>query len=437
MRLLALTALTLFLIIPMSLSAATWGIAASSTSDSAALFEYNVDSGQFEFGDQIPLGTYGNYPYDAVMRPHDDEVWIVGASGDGVVVIDSAGSIIQEIPAGEYPVSVAFNHLGGIALVSCRDSDKLDIIDLATYTVTGSLEIPGAGLGPGNIIFDPLGDRFFLVEWYGDLLFEIAPDGSAIMDQASVGNNLWQLATDPNLAGPLFVTDRGTDQVRVIDPETLIQIRTVDVGDDPWGLDVDVEYVVVCCEDSHDVFRIDSQDWSVLRYELPADTEPRDVNITTGLIPVGGRTLLGAAAYVCGGQASGSDPLFVFDIFDLTLLDTLDVPGTNTNVVAVEAQWGLVSAVEDLPAVGNLNLQAAPNPFNPHTQISFELDAPTRIQLNLYDLGGRLVKRLLDETRPSGPNSYHLDGRGLASGIYFCRLQGTEYPATVKVQLIK
>ena len=112
---------------------------------------------------EIDILPEANYPYDATMRPGHLEVWVPGASGDGVVVLNSSASIIHEIPTGEYPVSVAFNTRESIALVSCRDSDRLDIINTDTYTVTGSLPIPGAGLGPGNIIFDPRGDRFFLV----------------------------------------------------------------------------------------------------------------------------------------------------------------------------------------------------------------------------------------------------------------------------------
>ena len=425
-----------------SSATAQWGLVGCSTSDSATTFYWDVPNGEFVFNPAIPLGVYGNYPYDAVMRPGDNEVWIAGASGDGVVVIDGSGTIDKEIPTGEYPVSIAFNPRENMALVSCRDSDRLDIIDTDNYTVSGSLDIPGTSLGPGNIVFDPQGDRFFLVEWYGDLLFEIAPDGSAIVDQVSVGNSLWQLAIDPNFGGYLFLTDRGTDQVRAIDPESLQQVQAIDVGDDPWGIDVDDSIVIVCCEDSHDIYRIDGFSFSVSQMDLAPDADPRDVNITTGFMPVGDKTLLGGAAYICGGQTSSGSPLYVVDIYSMELLDAPIVPGTNTNVVAVEAQWPLPSAVEDLPGAAVLNVKAAPNPFNPRTAISFDLDDQARVKLAVFDLAGRMVRLIDAGTLGSGRRVIEWDGTGrdgrqLASGSYMVIVQAGDLLAGTKVALLQ
>jgi len=425
-----------------SLATAQWGLDGCSTSDSANTFYWDWETGEFVVSPATPLGVYGNYPYDAVMRPNNSEVWIAGASGDGVVVMDEFGTILHEIPTGDYPVSLAFNPRENIALVSCRNSDRLYIIDTNTYAVSDSLDIPGTYLGPGNIIFDPQGDRFFLVEWYDDLLFEIAPDGSAIVDQASIGNNLWQLAIDPNFGGYLFLTDRGTDQVRVIDPETLLQVQAIDVGDDPWGIDVDDSIVIVCCEDSHDIYRIDITDYSVTQMDLAPDADPRDVNITTGFVTVGEKTLLGGAAYICGGQTSTGSPLYVVDLYSMDLLDTIIVPGTNTNVVAVEAQWPLPSSVEDLPGAATLNVKAAPNPFNPRTKISFDLDDEAPVKLAVFDLAGRMVRLIDAGTLGSGRRSIEWDGkdrggRKLASGSYLVMIQAGDLLAGTKVVLLQ
>jgi YVTN family beta-propeller protein len=421
---------------------AYWGLVGCSTSDSASTFYYEWQTGEFVFSPAIPLGVYGNYPYDAVKRPGDTEVWIAGASGDGVVVISPAGVITHEIPTGEYPVSIAFNPRENIALVSCRDRDRLDIINTDTYTVTGSIPVPNAGLGPGNIIFDPQGDRFFLVEWYGDMLFEIAADGSGIVDQISTGNDLWQLTIDPNFGGYLFLTDRGTDQVRVIDPETLLQVQTIAVGDDPWGIDVDGDIVVVCCEDSHDIFIIDANDFSATQMLLDPDADPRDVNITTAWVTVGDKTLLGGAAYICGGQTSLGSPLYVLDLLSMNLMDPVDVPGTNSNVVAVEAQWPLPSAVEDLPATVSLNVKAAPNPFNPRTEISFVLKDEAPVKLAVFDLNGRMIRLIDAGTLGPGPRAIEWDGtdnRGqrLPSGCYMVTIQAGDLLESTKVALVQ
>ena len=58
------------------------------------------------------------------------------------------------------------------------------------------------------------------VDWYDDHLYEIAPDASAVLDAVIIGDSCWQLVVDPD-GEYIYVTDRGTDQVRVIDQETL------------------------------------------------------------------------------------------------------------------------------------------------------------------------------------------------------------------------
>ncbi len=424
-------------------AAAYWGLAGCSGDDTAAIFHYDWQTSQFEVGPSIALGPFGENPSDAVHRPYPgDEVWITGADGNGVVVIDPTGAVIHEIPTGAYPVSVAFSHLDGIALVSCRDSDRLDIVDLATYTVVDSLAIPGGR--PGNIVYDPRGKRFFVAEWNGDMLFRIAPDGSSITGQASVGTNLWQLAIDPNFRQrPLYVTDLGTDQVRFIDPESLTQIDAVVVGDDPRGIDVDGELVVVCCESSNDVFLIDGfNNGAVTRLELPVDADPRDVSIATGFVSTKGqKVLLGGAAYVGGGLTSAGSPVYVIEMWSFELVDAIVLPGIDAKVVTVESQWPIPSSVEDLPGASVLKPTATPNPFNPSTTISFTLNEQAEVALGVFDLAGRLVRRMDVGTKGAGSQSIAWDGtdgngRRCSAGTYLLLLEAGDLQAGTKVVLL-
>ena len=47
---------------------------------------------------------------------------------------------------------------------------------------------------------------FYLVDWYGDDLYEIAADGSAILNQVTVGSSLWQLVVAPD-GQEIYLTD--------------------------------------------------------------------------------------------------------------------------------------------------------------------------------------------------------------------------------------
>lgn len=69
--------------------------------------------------------------------------------------------------------------------------------------------------------------------------------------------------------------------------------------------------------------------------------------------------------------------------------------------------------------------QNYPNPFNPTTTISFSLPISSHVKLNVYDLFGREVATLVDETKSSGQWSVRFDvsDRNLSSGVYFCRIE--------------
>jgi Zn-dependent metalloprotease len=95
-----------------------------------------------------------------------------------------------------------------------------------------------------------------------------------------------------------------------------------------------------------------------------------------------------------------------------------------------------IIAVSGLSGVGEDDLQVAmvpvldqnvPNPFNPSTVISFNLPRVGHASLKVYDVKGALVRVLLDEERPAGPQQVVWDGTGennrpVASGVYFYRL---------------
>jgi hypothetical protein len=74
-----------------------------------------------------------------------------------------------------------------------------------------------------------------------------------------------------------------------------------------------------------------------------------------------------------------------------------------------------------------LLLQNHPNPFNPNTTIAFELPVATHAVVEVFDVRGRSVKRLLDRDLAAGRHDVVWDGRdrrgrSAASGVYFYRL---------------
>lgn len=81
--------------------------------------------------------------------------------------------------------------------------------------------------------------------------------------------------------------------------------------------------------------------------------------------------------------------------------------------------------------------QNYPNPFNPTTEIRFSLPAEMQVQLQVYDITGRLVGNLIDETLPAGNYQETFNGSNLASGVYFYRLRANDQVMVRKMMLIK
>jgi hypothetical protein len=69
-----------------------------------------------------------------------------------------------------------------------------------------------------------------------------------------------------------------------------------------------------------------------------------------------------------------------------------------------------------------------PNPFNPHVTIPFVLPADGVVDLSIYDVGGRLVRTLVEGQQSAGKQSVawlgvDAAGRPVSSGVYFVRLK--------------
>jgi hypothetical protein len=87
-------------------------------------------------------------------------------------------------------------------------------------------------------------------------------------------------------------------------------------------------------------------------------------------------------------------------------------------------------------------LQNYPNPFNPETQISFTLPRQNKVTVRIYDVTGRLVKALLDETRDPGShrvqwNGTNAEGKKVSSGMYLYEVRYERSVQIRKMMMVK
>ena len=81
--------------------------------------------------------------------------------------------------------------------------------------------------------------------------------------------------------------------------------------------------------------------------------------------------------------------------------------------------------------------QNYPNPFNPVTKINFAIQKQGLVTLKVYDMLGREVASLLNETKAAGHYTVEFDASKLSSGIYFYKLQTGSFTSIKKMVLVK
>ena len=95
---------------------------------------------------------------------------------------------------------------------------------------------------------------------------------------------------------------------------------------------------------------------------------------------------------------------------------------------------GILSA--EIPLILGLD-QNFPNPFNPSTTIRFDLDRRSHVRLRVFDVLGREIGELANDTRDPGTYTILFQPEGLSSGVYLYRLETEDGTISRKMILQK
>ena len=80
---------------------------------------------------------------------------------------------------------------------------------------------------------------------------------------------------------------------------------------------------------------------------------------------------------------------------------------------------------------------AYPNPFNNSTSINFSIPTESHVSVKIYNLLGKEVASLVNETLDGGYHHLVWDAHNIASGIYFIQMSANNFVQTEKVILLK
>ncbi len=158
------------------------------------------------------------------------------------------------------------------------------------------------------------------------------------------------------------------------------------------------------------------RDWRYLSLNPETQVDP-----ITGL----GTILIAAQSdAIAGSTVNTTDPLYPV--------------GVTAELVFISTEAQFIVGVDDNQLVSSYNLeQNYPNPFNPSTSIKFSVPERSDVSLKVYDVLGKEVATLMNETKEAGSYNVTFNSSNLASGMYLYTLKAGSFTSTKKMILMK
>ena len=118
------------------------------------------------------------------------------------------------------------------------------------------------------------------------------------------------------------------------------------------------------------------------------------------------------------------------DITTIELIETWIDEGANESSLSIISESSLYP--DEFSIIRNF-----PNPFNPTTRITYGLPKNSDVQIIVYDISGKQIQSLLNDSQSPGYHSINWDASSYPSGMYFAEIKAGKYVRTKKLMLIK
>lgn len=138
-------------------------------------------------------------------------------------------------------------------------------------------------------------------------------------------------------------------------------------------------------------------------------------------------------------DSNESEPLWIYEEVGVYSVKLCVSAGTQTDQILLVDIINVTEPSADdnneLPVAGNLTVY--PNPFNPTTTISYELEAASEVEIDIYNPKGQLVSSLLKGQQSAGIHRLKWNADDYQSSVYFVRIKSDNCIALQKVLLLK
>ncbi len=328
------------------------------------------------------------------------------------------------------------NQLGGRATIEQAQGYSLIVYDNGNGT-------PGRPLLPNGASIDA--NKIDQTQWFQNWLSQAAISEVGFATLWIIGSNTTEeRGSDPLLATDMGVALAGTDQALNVNPNVdgLVSFtfdqgaasQTQNFANDSWALNGGCPVIR-----NYDALSAAGSAVLTHEYEHPTTTTVRGAIVMNRNNAGAWNTIMMSHPFFDIRDNPGTParlaPELVF--LDKVLLGSL--PVSCLSVVSPTDTEG----DESVAPRQTVLRQSVPNPFNPMTEISFDLAQSGRVALCIYDVAGRLVRTLIDKDMAAGRgyeevwNGLDNQNQRVASGIYFYRLDATGATFTRKMVIMK
>ncbi len=385
-----------------------------------------------------------------ISNPHEDQITVLDTESD---------SALYTLPTGDYPAGMAVTQ----SMIYVANQTENTVWALSPFTRQRQAIIP-VGKKPWGIAVNPAETKAYVSNAEANTVSVI----DLVQHKVSATIPVGAIPHKPVFSRDgafVFIPCSGSNQVAIMNAGTDQVLKTVTVDLFPEGLAAvpTRDEVYVGCENRYNVITV--PEFSVTSHNLNPKTIPRGspYKINTLVIAdptarFAGRILNSAKNPAAGilvralqngveqGRAvtnasgdycvCGLTPGW-YDIecsgAGITAQTFSPMQGRSgqTTLLHVPNQTRVTSD-DQAPMEMNLR-QNYPNPFNEKTTIEYTLPQETMVELVLWAVDGRMVKKVIHSRQPAGPHRLLIDSKELSAGVYFYQLKTSSFSLMKKM----
>ncbi len=362
----------------------------------------------------------------------EDHAYVVNSGDNSLqkINLDSGQTVTNiYIENSSNPYDICID--GNYAYVSCGMINKVCKIDLGTNIVEGFVEVGGNPAGM-SVLNNKLyvGNSDYATGYTNCSVSVIDLESFIVEETIPTEVNPQFLAA---INGNIHISCGGNwetifGKICILDPVTNTITDILDIGGITSNFAVSPESIVYVADgNSTALYAYNAENFNIIYNSMNPFTP--------------GGTMVAANnefLVVLGGEWGQDFTVKTYD-FEENLLNEYTVGLYATDIKIYDAGTG---ADNNEVAKTDFQLKNYPNPFNPSTNIEFNLLEETVVSLNIYNFKGQKVKQLFSEQISAGQHSIVWNGKdendkAVSSGVYFYKLNAKDFQQIKKMVLLK